>query len=174
MLGSIPTVQQSTIAWGDQGVMQTLAAMSGLVHQGMASPAVIETARSLALYGGNDPRTQAQAIRHWMTRVFRFVPDPVSAEHLTDADYLLSQLDATGVIVGDCDDAAVLGASLGEAVGIPATWTVIAFDEGEATARYSHVYASLLTGPNQAIDLDITRPSQGSVAPVVRSLTVAV
>jgi transglutaminase-like putative cysteine protease len=172
MLGRSPTVQQSTIAWGDQGVLSTLAVMSGLVHEAMASPKVIEAARSIALYGGSDQRSQAVAIRFWLKRVFRFLPDPVSAEHLTSAEYMLDQLDQNGVVVGDCDDAGVLGASLGEAVGIPATWTVIAFDEGEGVSRFSHVYASLLT-PGM-VDLDITRPSQGSVASVLRTLTVPV
>lgn len=174
MLGASPTVQRVTIAWGDAGVRQTLDVMRQMVLASAGIPSVVETARSLAYYGG------AAAIRQWMSRVWRFVPDPAHTELLATPEYLLQQLDDTGQIVGDCDDAAVLGAALGEAIGLEATFTVLAFDEGagptfwQPIPRFSHVFASLLTPDGRTVNLDVTRPLFGSVAPVVRSLTVAV
>ena len=170
------TVTRATIAVGDAGVLQTLAVMQSLVDQAMDSPIVIQTARGLAASDG----AQAQAvtalrIRAWMARFWHYVDDPVTREHLEDATYMLNQFQQNRYFSGDCDEAAILAATLGKAVGLDATFTVLAFDMGDGTpaqsARYSHVYTTLLTSAGQAINIDITRPS-GPVASVVRSLEV--
>lgn len=172
------TVTRSTIAVGDAGVMQTLAVMRSLVDQAMDSPIVIQTGRGLAASdGAANPAATALRIKAWMARFWHYVDDPVTREHLEDATYLLTQFQQNRYLAGDCDEAAILAATLGKAVGLDAIFTVLAFDTGESSgnpaqqARYSHVYTTLLTSAGQSITVDITRPS-GPVAPVVRSLEV--
>lgn len=168
------TITRATIAYGDAGVMDTLRIMQRVIDGAMDDPLVVSTARALAAADG--PMQQLGAavrIRAWMQRAWRFVEDPLTREHLEDAGYLLRQYQQLAYIPGDCDEAAILGATLGKAVGLTATLTVLAFDTGDTagTPRYSHVFASLLTTAGQVITLDITKPSH-PVARVVRQLTV--
>lgn len=172
------TVLTRTIAVGDAGVLQTLRAMQQLVDQAMDSPIVIQTARALAVGDGVQRQAIIAArIRAWLARYWRYVDDPVTREHLEDATYLLTQFSQNRYLAGDCDEVAILAATLGKAVGLDATFTVLAFDTGNGSgnpgqsARYAHVYTTLLTAQGQRVNIDITRPS-GPVAPVVRSLEV--
>lgn len=174
------TVTTHVIAVGDAGVLHTLRVMQGLVDQAMDSPIVIQAARSLATADGaqQSPADQyrtALRIRAFLYRYWRYVDDPTTREHLEDATYLLTQFQANRYFAGDCDEAAILAATLGKAVNLGATFTVLAFDTGPGdpanNARYAHVYTTLLTAGGQWVNIDITRPS-GPVAPVVRSLVV--
>lgn len=171
-LGGSTQVRTVPLGDGDAGVMQTLALMSQLVERDMTVPRVVETARQLAVAqgAGSEYRT-ALTIRAWLARVWRFVGDPVTREHLEDADYLLRQYEALSYVPGDCDEAAILGATLGKAVGIFASWTVLGFEDGTARPRYSHVFATLYPNDGPAVSLDVTRPMQ-TTARVVRSYTV--
>ncbi len=167
-LGAAPAVTTATIGTGDTGVQQTLVLMSRLVEQDQQIPLVVETARQLAVaQGAGSEYRSALTIRAWMARVWRYVGDPVTREHLEDADYLLRQYQQLAYIPGDCDEAAILGATLGKAIGIPASWTVLAFNHGP----YSHVYATLYPADGPAVELDVTRPAQRLATPT-RSLTV--
>src|ERR1041385_3122685 len=100
-LAPAPVVYRSTIARGDGGVLETVAALRPIVQDSMASPVLVETARELAHYGGPDPTNQARVIRHWLTQVFHFVSDPVKAEHTGTPAYLLGRLAQLGYISGD-------------------------------------------------------------------------
>jgi len=171
------TVTTRVLATGDAGIMDTLSAMASLIQQGVNDPVVMNTARQLATGSGPalDQFTTAQRIKAWMMQHWRYVDDPMTTEHLEDARYLLERYQALSYIPGDCDEAAILGATLGLAVGLAPYLTVLAFGgTGSAqTDPYSHVFAILLTDRGQRVSLDVTKPS-GPVAPVSRALTVSV
>jgi len=164
----------ATIGWGDHGTADTLALMQRLVDRAMDSPAVVASARQLVTRAdaGRDGMKQARAIRSWLSSVWRFVEDPSDRELLRDPDAMLTEYDQLGVIMGDCDEAAVLGAALGRAIGLEDSFTVLSFlDPAGGPDLFGHVYASLLTSTGQSLDLDITRPA-GPVPEPIRVRTV--
>lgn len=168
-------VSFSSIGWGDSGVTQTLDIMGSLIDGGLDSPDVVDFARALAVSAGvRNHYNQAVAIRTWLTRVWRFVDDPLDRELLQSPDKLLSDYARLGYIPGDCDEAAILGGALGKAVGLTVTLTTLAFPSDDAQGdRYQHVFASLLTDDGREVSLDVTRP-RGPVPMVTRSYTVEV
>lgn len=160
------------IRGGDAGAIDTLTIMAELVNTSLVNPIVVAAARELAVITApaRDQYRQAIGIRSWLGRVWRFVDDPTDTELLRDPEQLLRDYFVRGYIAGDCDEAAVLGAAMGKAIGLGATFTVFAF-AGDAT--FSHVFASLLLSSGQIISLDVTKPT-GSVPSPSRELTVEV
>lgn len=164
------------IQWGDAGVRDTLALMSQLVEEGLQSFNVVEFARVLAVRAGVRQQVrQAMAIQAWLARVWRFVEDAPDRDMLADPDTLLKMFQSHSIIAGDCDEAAILGATLGKAVGMQAEFVVFGFPSPDPNEpdRFAHVFAVLLTDTGQRISLDVTRP-RGPVPAPSRILTVAV
>lgn len=161
------------MGFGDAGTMDDLAKMRRLVSDAMDSPPVVYAARELVTRAGanRDARGSALAIRDFLEHVWRYVDDPTDRELLRDPDAMLEEYARTGVITGDCDEAAVLGAALGRAVGLEDLFTVLAFDQGPARDQFAHVFAVLLTPAGELIDLDVTKPG-GPVPAATRKLTV--
>jgi transglutaminase-like putative cysteine protease len=169
-------VSRVSIAGGDAGALDDLGIMCRLVNDSLHNPFVVMASRDLVVRAApqRDTRRQAIAIRGWLARVWRFVDDPAGEELLRDPEHLLREYFATSQIIGDCDEAAILGAALGKTVGIPATFTVLAFDPVDSgSATFSHVFASLLLPDGSLFSLDVTKPP-GSVPAPTRELTVDV
>lgn len=152
-----------SIGFGDYGAAQTLTRMAELVNRSLRVPLVVETANGIAAtVPPRDYVAIAQAIRAWLQRHFRFVRDPLGVELLRDPEYQLRQWMTQGFITGDCDDAALLGAALGKAVGIGARFVAVGFQDN---GPLLHVF-TVLTGYRDGgigslgagVDLDVTRP----------------
>jgi transglutaminase-like putative cysteine protease len=172
----VTTVSSVSVRGGDAGTLDDLSVMVGLVNQSLVNPLVVSTARTLAVNSApaRDQYRQAIGIRSWLARYFRFVDDPAGLELLRDPENLLREYFATGRMIGDCDEAAVLGAALGKAIGIPAYFTVLAFAESDGgSGMFSHVFASLLTDDGRSVSLDVTKPP-GSVPAPTRVWSVEV
>jgi transglutaminase-like putative cysteine protease len=118
-------------------------------------------------------------IRGWLAEHVRFLSDPVGVSRVAGGsvevdDYLrdpvteqLAQLQRTGEIRGDCDDVAMLAATLLLAAGLPAVrFRVVSFDP-VPPAPFSHVFTEALTTRGW-LDLDITRRADGG-PPVTRT-----
>lgn len=160
------TLNVRHIAAGDWGSFQTVGHMRRLVNTSLTDPLVIGTARSIVLTClPRDVVCRARAIRGWMLEHFAFVNDPRGVELVSTPRFMLDQVGARGVAQGDCDDAAVLGAALGKAVGLRARFVVVGFHS--TRGRLSHVFTMLRAGPGW-IELDVTRPSRGSHPAVSR------
>lgn len=161
-------VTTHTISGDNTGINEILNTMVAVIRTGPQSPLVIRTARMLAR---SSQQQTAINIKFFLKRVCRYVDDPLTEEHLEDADALLRVYALTSEIPGDCDEVAILGGSLALAVNIPVTLTAIAF---APQTLLSHVFATL--HPNDSmlpVDLDITRPS-GGIPAVAASMTVEV
>jgi transglutaminase-like putative cysteine protease len=154
---------------GYAGTMDDLNQMARLIGRSIQSPAVVMLARQLVARFPRNPQAQAVAIRDFLRSVWRYVDDPRADELLRDGDHMIGELARTGVITGDCDEAAILGAALGESVGLEAELVALAF--GDDRSDYSHVYAQLLTPGGGCVSLDVTRPP-GPVPPPSRTLVV--
>lgn len=142
---------------GDAGAMATLRRMAALVNQSLADAVVRDTAQQI-VRGQLDRNTygQALAIRSFLESSVQFIPDPRGLEILTAPRVQLADIAQRGVTLGDCDNAAVLGAALGKAVGLRAQFVVLGFVSPDAP--YAHVYARLQTGAGW-VELDTTRPN---------------
>lgn len=139
---------------GDPGTVDTLGRMRHLVNSSLLSPAVIEAAHAIT-HGApaRDELNQAARLLLWMKAHFRFRRDPLGVELLRDPEYQLAQIKQAGYVTGDCDDAAVLSAALGKALGFPAAFCVVALKT--ADRPYQHVY-TVLTTPAGLFRMDTT------------------
>jgi transglutaminase-like putative cysteine protease len=168
-------VARKFMAWGDTGTAEDLSYMAALIDRGLDVPMVVSAARRIAVDAGIlRPAAQARAIRAWLARVWRFVDDPARRELLRDAEHMLREYDELGVIMGDCDEAAVLGATLGNAVGIQAQLTALAFPDSARPGRdrWEHVFAVLLTPDDGAVNLDVTPRPAGPTPQPTRTMTL--
>jgi len=95
------------LAQGDAGVMQTLAAMWAVIDDAARSPIVQRVAAGLRQSGN-----QLQAVYDWIVDHVEFARDPWHIEHLRHPEQLIVEAAQEGVARGDCDDVAMLGASL--------------------------------------------------------------
>ena len=107
-----------------------------------------------------------------MQGVFIYIQNPIgqgteSAQRLRDADNMLRQYEQLGKITGQCAEAAILGASLGKALGIPATFRMLFFPVDASDE--DHVYAVLYPMAGQGrtpVELDVTKPPNVSATPI--------
>ena len=158
---------------GDLGSVQVLNRMRRLVNAALVDPVVVGQAKRIALTC--PPANEgciAGALRDWLDERFRFVRDPRGVELLHEPRLMVQTIARTGTFAGDCDDAAVLGAALGKAVGLRARFWAVGFKRGGPLV---HVIADVRT-PRGWADLDVTRPSQfvGRVPVFARVVTVGV
>ena len=160
-----------SIPSGDIGTSQTVYKMKQLVNQSLSDPAVIQTARGIAIqFYQRDLDSQAQGIRRFMQDHFQFINDPRGVELLVTPRAMIDTIAKRYVVSGDCDEAAILGAALGKAIGMRARFVLLAF---QGRSSYAHVYA-ILRGTSGWVSLDTTRPLRGPFPPVMRQTTVEV
>lgn len=144
-----------TIAHGDLGIMQTVGKMREVVHASLTEPLPVTTARAISS-GYCCAGERAQAIRDFLKATVNFTPDPVGVEWISTPDQMLREIEARGLVQGDCDDVAVLAASLGMAVGMPARFVLLGFNPH---LPFFHVYTELQTSQGWA-EMDVTAPAQ--------------
>lgn len=148
------------VSWlpgGDAGIFATLAAMRHQARQAAAHPLVQQVARD-AVSGAADPVTAWRGIRRWVADRTRFQFDPPIETLYTPLDQL-GRIARTGRAAGDCDDVAMLAASLGIAAGLRARFVVTGYGAPGPAAHYQHVYTDLWT-PQGWRDVDVTRRLQ--------------
>ena len=151
------TVTLQELPGGGQQTVVTLGRMAELVRQGMTDATVRDVA--LSIVSGcreRDDRCQLARLRTWLKRRWVFQRDPHAVEWTTSPAKQLAIIRAQGMMRGDCDDAAVLGATLGAALGFAPRFVVLGWlgDRGP----YSHVFTEL-QARGQWFDLDVTRPA---------------
>jgi transglutaminase-like putative cysteine protease len=136
---------------GDAGVAQTIGVMRQLYDQALKNPEV--RAAAVDITGGSrnfDPIGQLTAIFDYVTGNIRFLNDPVTKETLFPPEEILK------AGAGDCDDQALLVASLAGAIGYDARLVTVASDPADP-GRFTHIYAEVLAD-GQWIPMDTARP----------------
>ena len=119
-----------------------------------------------------DRVSQIRAISDYVSRRFRFVPDPIGVELLRDPTEMIFAMQQRGYTQGDCDDAAMVIATLGMANGIPARFRALAFYSPDAP--YTHVIADLCAVSGRWFPLDVTKPQRFDAPEPTRTLTIGV
>lgn len=155
-----------SIPEGRAGTLATLRVMRHLARSSAALPIVRETA--VDLVRRSTPlaiESQVHHIREFLRRHVSFVRDPRHVEALHTPHWLLSTIRTEGSVQGDCDDVALLGATLGLSVGLPARFVALGRDD------YEHVFAALgRPDGRQWWELDVTRPWQTVPAELQRNV----
>lgn len=158
--------------------------MRRLARQAAPHPETVQLLR--AILSETPPRDtweRATMLRAWLAAHVRFLADPLDVALAAGGraavdDYLRDpvteqypQLRATGEIRGDCDDVALLAATLALAAGLPAVrFRVVSF--APPPSPFTHVYTEVRTSRGW-LDADVTRTSWPGPA-VTRTETVSV
>lgn len=143
----------------------TMRRMANLVRDCLASSRlVVNTANGIvANVAPRDVDGQINTIQDWLDSHFRYLSDPVGVELLRDPNGGISEILRLGYTQGDCDEAAMLAATLGMANGIPARFRAMAFYTKDAP--FSHVVCDLLGSGKRWIPIDITKPADMEIPP---------
>ncbi|KKM01615.1 hypothetical protein LCGC14_1792680 [marine sediment metagenome] len=127
----------------------------------------VEVLRRLALAGGPlveltaeylQERAQvtgisfASLLRGWLSRYTRHELDPFNVELLREPEYALNVILEDGVLMGDCDDVAVLAAALAHAAGVPSRFVLLAWG-----GPWSHILTEVWDAGSGWIDMDVQR-----------------
>lgn len=156
-------VSRESIPTGDSGTKITVGKMVELIRWGAWQPTVRQHAlRVMGNVDGRDGYRQALALRDWLVEKFLFVRDPMDVELLHSPVYLLTHPGEDGKYRADCDDAATLGASLAQAVGLQARLVVVGFLSPNAPFRHVWAEVAAPSGPDSGkwVELDVTRTAQ--------------
>lgn len=149
------------MAGGEAGVRDTLRAMARLIRQDAPHPLVREYAAAAT---DGIPRADGiafcEAIRRWSADHFRFAYDPPTIELLHSPEAQVRIIAASGQVVGDCDDAAILAGGLGYALGCGARLVAVSFLDNPNVFRHVWAEISPPTGPGAWIECDFTRQFQ--------------
>lgn len=160
-LGPTPTAVTATLGTipsGIRGTRATLRLMAKIAREGKKSLPVRLAAQQLTQHlSQKDFPGEVEALFGFVQNHIRYVRDIVGVETLQTPDKTL-QLKS-----GDCDDKAVLLASLLCAIGHPARFHAIGFRPGQ----YSHVFVDTRLGGGW-VSLETTEPWAMGRAPVGR------
>lgn len=148
-----PVARRYEIPESHAGIEATVRHMDRIATRSATSPAVLEAAADIV--GSSSGAEAAGRIREYLATRMVFEFDPPGVELIRTPELLLNHIGCNGIASGDCDDVAVLGASLGLAAGLQPSYVLLAFHDA---APFEHVYTELETdtGP---VELDTTRPA---------------
>lgn len=116
--------------------------MANLARTGSQSREVQRLARKL----------QGTDWESYLRSVFRYREE--NEEIVRTPEFMVSDLETTGTIEGDCDDVAVLAASIAKAIGYDVRFTAL---QTTTLWEYDHVFAEIFDRGNW-IPIDITVP----------------
>lgn len=144
-----PSSHTSTLALipaGPAGTKATLARMVRLVRTWRKDPGIWKLSRQIVFsVPAKDFRGQIDRTFHWVKTHIRYVNDVREVETLATPKATLE------VASGDCDDMAILLASLLESIGHPTRFIALAFDND----NFSHVLTETRLA-NRWLSLDPT------------------
>jgi hypothetical protein len=76
------------------------------------------------------------AIRDWCATHLRYVNDPIATEWVKDPERMVQEIRATGKSTCDCDEIALLIATMARQLGREVEWVTVGFGSG-----WQHVFA---------------------------------
>lgn len=149
---------------GDLGVGVVVLHMRALAHAGATNPLVRRVAAQVVQeVPGRDGEGQIGLIRDWLADNIRFLRDPSGNELLHSPFEMLKLLLTKGPpLTIDCDDAAILAAAVGKAVGLKARFVLVGFLSPRSPFRHVWTELSPPSGPGrgQWKEMDVTRSDQ--------------
>lgn len=135
---------------GTSGIRATVARMRALVREGRVDPEIRRAAINLTfLLPPRDPEGEIHALFEFVRDRVRYVGDVLEVETLTAPAKTL----ALGA--GDCDDKAVLLATLLESIGYSTAFVVTGYG---TPGVFEHVYLSVMLPNGTMLSLDASEP----------------
>jgi len=164
-------VRRTGVPSGDGQTRATLAIMGRVARAAAINPRIVNVATDIVRHvPGREVERQVAELAAWARRSIEFLPDPLfDGDWIRTPAFLLDELAHYGRARGDCDDAAVLVAALGMAIGIPARFRAVAFRPG---GPFEHVWTELQT-PAGWITVDPTRGPE-RMRPITRKMIAEV
>ncbi len=139
-----------SISSGRAGIMQTLAVMRRLVHEGRRDLAVRQAAVTASfMVPEKNAFAEVQAVFEFVRDSIRYVSD------ILDVETLMTPAQTLQVGYGDCDDQVALLCAMLESIGYPTRFVVAAYME---PGVFEHVYAQALAN-GIWVDCDPTEPN---------------
>lgn len=139
-LGNLPKIKDMNIGSGLKGNLQTINFMKKVARDRMSDPMI----RKLALNILHDYRVpsmsyvdEALAIGDYIKNKVRYVRDPDGIEYLQDPKDLVKHIQQ-GIAQGDCDDMALLAATLLLSIGHQPFFRAVRYYE--PVGNYNHIY----------------------------------
>lgn len=152
------------IPGGDAGTFATLGRMRMLARRAAILPVIRMTTAELVR--DVPPPMQPRVIQGFVTERTTFLPDPTHAELLHSPEVLMQQILTRGIVPIDCDDVAMLTASMALAVGLRARFVVVGF-RSSRSAPFRHVWTDIhVPGSRLWLSVDPTRPLQPNLGQV--------
>ncbi len=149
---------------GDLGTALVVWHMRHYAHYGATDPLVRKTATDIvAEVPGRDAEGQIELLREWIADNLRFQRDSSGSELLHTPKVMLARLLTEGPPLAiDCDDAAMLAAALGKAVGLKARFVLVGFLSPHSPFRHVWTELSPPSGLNRGRwqEMDVTRLDQ--------------
>lgn len=157
-LGNLPTVANGSVSGGVRGNVQTIEFMKKIARERSFYPVIRQFAKNILIYAGVDSNNyadEALAIGDYVKNKVRYLRDPDNIEYLQAPEDLIEQM-AKGEAQGDCDDMALLIASLLLSIGHQPRFRAVRYKRN--TGHYDHIYVVVYEknrqGPRMRIALD--------------------
>lgn len=140
-LGKLPDQQMRQVGNGINGNIDTIEAMKKLAREFSRHDLVKRLATNIIHYN-NIPShhylDEARAIGEFVKKHIRYVKDPVGTESLQAPDMMIRMMKDVGYSMGDCDDMALLTASLLMSVGIKSKFRAVRYKD--EVQGFNHIY----------------------------------
>jgi hypothetical protein len=140
-LGKLPDQEIRRLGNGIRGNLDTIEVMKKMAREYSRHDLVKRLATNI-LHFNNIPShhylSEARAIGEFVKGHIRYVKDPVGTESLQAPDMMIRMMKDVGYSMGDCDDMALLIASLLMSVGIRPHFRAVKYRQD--SPNYNHIY----------------------------------
>ena len=163
-LGNLPDQKKSTVGDGIWGNLDTIKIMSKMAREYSTNTLVRTLATNILAYDkipSHHYLEEAKAIGRFVQKHVRYVRDTADVETLHAPDMMIKHMQERGYMSADCDDMALLIASMLMAVGIRPKFRAVRYrtDSGPFNHIYVVVYEnnisdSMRPGAVQRLVLD--------------------
>lgn len=135
------------IGWGDDAIYETLREMERLALRDSQNQIIIDLAKKITENCEND-LCKSEAIYDYIYKNINYKHDDKIVndvipewKHAQSTEYFTAPIYILEMKKGDCDDMALLGAALSLAIGLQASYKIIAWKScDKQNAEYTHVY----------------------------------
>jgi hypothetical protein len=139
-LGNLPKISESNVGSGLKGNLDTIKFMKKVARIRVSDPIIRKLALNILLkyrVPSNYYVDEAMAIGDFVKEKVRYVRDPNGIEYIQDPVDLIKQI-SDGTAQGDCDDMALLTATLLLAIGHEPYFRAIRYSAG--IGNFNHIY----------------------------------
>lgn len=163
-LGKLPDAKNSSVGDGIVGNVDTIQIMRKMAREGSKNPLVRRLATNILDYHkipSHHYLDEARAIGAFVQQHVRYVKDIAGVETLHAPDMLIRMMSDAGYTAADCDDMALLIASMLLSIGIVPKFRAVRYRT--TSGPYNHIYVvvyennisdTMNPGPTKRMALD--------------------